>query len=485
MFERYNEKARQAVFFARYEASVFSTPYIAPEHLLLGIARADPELAQRIFGSHAAIDSLRQRFTPPPSATPRPAVPIAGDLPLNQEARRVLTHAEKQAQELGHKHIGPEHLLLGIVLEKTTPAAEALFRAGFTVAKLREEAVQLAAQAAATPLPRRIPDSPLEPTPPPAFLRDLTAAASGGELGPLIGRERELARIVHILSRRTKNNPVLIGEPGVGKTAMIEGLAAWIAGGALSKFAGCQLVSLDAAALVAPRRRIETEPGTIVCIEGLFDLAAKGWRLAEAMHVLEPRLAHGEFRCIATGTPAGLRQMLSQAPLLARHFEIVDVREPEEPDAVRIVTALLPQYEKFHNVTFAEGIAETAVHASGRFLPQRFLPDRALDLIDEAAARVRLRREAGGNASPGVVTADEIAGVISDRTELPLQTVKSMWMQPTAGTWQLVLDELAGAIPVEGNEWLPFLAVWLAHGSQDEAEKLVQAIRQAKAGQSE
>jgi ATP-dependent Clp protease ATP-binding subunit ClpC len=537
MFERYNEKARQSIFFGRYEAATFSSPYIEPHHLLLGIVRADAELGKRIFGSHAGIEALRQRFQSVPGAT---RVSISVDLPVNPETRQMLAYASEEAESLGHKHIGPEHLLLGIARVETSVAAQVMRESGFTLAKLREMAVALPAPSAAVPDPSPTPSPSAEPTRPIEFGRDLTAAAVAGELRPLVGQERELDRLVQILSRRTRNNVALIGEPGVGKSAMVEGLAQWIATATESKLAHCKLLSLDASALVAPRRRFEADPDTytIVCIEGLFDLAAKGseWPLLETMHVLEPRLTRGQFQCIGTGTPAGLRHTLERAAPLARHFEIVDICEPDEPTAIRIVTAVMPQYAKFHGVAFAEGTAEAAVYASARFLPHRFLPDRAIDLIDEAAARVKVRREtepaeiteARGriraltrkmenaigkhdfdnarrhdeelraeraklerlrqernpdDPTARNVTGDEIAAVISSRTGLPVEEVKSAWKQPTAGTWRSVLRSLAAAIPPEGNDWLPFLAVWLARNSPEEAEKLAQAIRQAKAEQ--
>jgi ATP-dependent Clp protease ATP-binding subunit ClpC len=537
MFERYNEKARQSIFFARYEASSFSSPYIEPQHLLLGIVRADAELGKRIFGSHAGIEALRERFKSVPAAT---GVSTSVDLPVSVETKQMLTYASEEAEKLGHKHIGPEHLLLGIARVETSVAAQVLREAGYTLVKLRETAVGLPAPPAAAPAPSAMPGLPAESAHPVEIARDLTAAAAAGELGPLIGRERELDRLVQILSRRTRNNVALIGEPGVGKTAIVEGLAQWIAAATESTLAQCKLLSLDASALVAPRRRFEADPSTtmIVCVEGLFDLAAKGsqWPLVETMHVLEPRLARGEFQCIATGTPAGLRQTTEKAAGLARHFEIVDVCEPDEPAAIRIVTAVMPQYEKFHDVVFAEGTAEAAVNASGRFLPHRFLPDRAIDVIDEAAAWVKVRREtepaeimearqrtraltrqmesaianhefdiarrldeqlreeraklerlrhARNPDDPAArnVSADEIAAVISSRTGLPVEEVMSAWKQPTAGTWRRVLRSLAAAIPPDGNDWLPFLAVWLARSSPEEAEKLAQAIRQAKAEQ--
>jgi len=515
MFERYNEKARQTVFFARYEASQACSPYIQSHHLLLGLLRADAGWARRLFESHARIDALRERF---PKSADKPPLSISVDLPLDVEAKRILAFAAEEAQQLGAVQIGVEHLLLGMAREEGSVAAKLLQEAGFTLARLREEVVH--------PPPRPAPAVPAAvPQGAGEGARDLTAAAGNGELTPLVGRERELDRIIHILCRRTKNNPVLIGEPGVGKSALVDGLAHRIAAGEVPAIlAELKVLSMDAGALVAPRRRAMADFKAIICVEGLFDLAAQspGWPLLEAMHVLEPRLARGDFRLIATGTPAGFRHTLEKAGALARHFELVELSEPDEDEAIRILAALQPQYERFHGVTFGEGALAAAVSASGRFLAHRFLPDRALDLIDEAAARVKLRREmepgevmelrrriralardmenAIGNHDfaqargyeetqrqeqetlerllqklradepvPGQVTAEDVAEAVAARTGLPIEEVKAVWQQPRLAEWQRLARELALHIPTEGNEWLPFLAAWLARSPAEAA----------------
>lgn len=479
MYERYNENARQSIFFARYEAAQLSSSHIQSHHLLLGLLRADTEWARRLFGSHAKIEALRKRLAKPAADAPPASTSV--DVPLDAECRRILSFAAEEAGQLGHKHIGVEHLLLGVAREEGSVAAKVLREAGFTLVRLREEVLH------APPRPKPV-VSPVEAGTAAEVARDLTAAAANGELAPLVGRERELERMIQILSRRTKNNPVLIGEPGVGKSALVDGLAQRIGAGDVPEIlVELKVGTMDASALVAPRRRAVADAAAIICIEGLFDLAidGPGWPLVEAIHVLEPRLARREFRCIATGTPAGLRQTLDKAGRLARHFEVVEVAEPDEDEAIRILTALQPLYERFHGVVYNEGTTAAAVRASGRFLAHRFLPDRAIDLMDEAAVQVKLRWEKADEAAAPHVTAEDVAAAVVARTGLPLAEVKAVWQQPRVAEWQRLARELAVHIPAEGNEWLPFLAAWLARSSAEAVEKLADAIRAAKARGSE
>ena len=224
MFERYTEKARRVIFFARYEASQFGSPYIETEHLLLGLLREDKALTNRFLRQHSSVDSIRKQIEG--HTTIREKVSTSVDLPLSNECKRVLAYAAEEAERLSHKHIGTEHLLLGLLREEKCFAAEILHERGLKLQTIREE-MQRTTQEKAQAQPQRNRESSLLAE----FSRDLTQSAMDNQLDPLVGRDQEVDRAIQILCRRTKNNPVLIGEPGVGKTAIVEGLAQRIADG--------------------------------------------------------------------------------------------------------------------------------------------------------------------------------------------------------------------------------------------------------------
>jgi ATP-dependent Clp protease ATP-binding subunit ClpC len=398
MFERYTEKARRVIFFARYEASQFGSPYIETEHLLLGLLREDKALANRFLRSHSSIESVRRQIEG--RTTLREKVSTSVDLPLSQECKRVLTYAAEEAERLSHKHIGTEHLLLGLLREEKSFAAEILHERGLRLSTLREEL----GRSPEKPSNRNKETSLLA-----EFSRDLTQAAVEGQLDPLIGRENELERVVQILCRRTKNNPVLIGEPGVGKTAIVEGLAQRIADGNVPSFlSDKRVLALDLSLIVAGTKyrgqfeeRLKTimkelmdSQNAIIFIDELHTLVGAGSAEGslDAANILKPALSRGEIQCIGATTPAEYRKSIEKDRSLERRFQAVKVPPPSEEDALKILLGIKERYEKFHAVNYTDDALNTAVMHSSRYIPDRFLPDKAVDLIDEAGARVKLRQ---------------------------------------------------------------------------------------------
>jgi ATP-dependent Clp protease ATP-binding subunit ClpC len=404
MFERYTEKARRVIFFARYEASQFGSPYIETEHLLLGLLREDKALTNRFLRQHSSVDSIRKQIEGHTAI--REKVSTSVDLPLSNECKRVLAYAAEEAERLSHKHIGTEHLLLGLLREEKCFAAEILHERGLKLQTMREE-MQRTTQEKVQAQPQRNRESSLLAE----FSRDLTQSAMENQLDPLVGRDQEVERAIQILCRRTKNNPVLIGEPGVGKTAIVEGLAQRIADGEVPSFlADKRILGLDLSLIVAGTKyrgqfeeRLKTimkelmeSQNCIIFIDELHTLVGAGSAEGslDAANILKPALSRGEIQCIGATTPAEYRKSIEKDRSLERRFQSVKVPPPSEEDAKKILGGIKDRYEKFHAVSYTEDAIEFAVSHSNRYIPDRFLPDKAIDLIDEAGARVKLRQTA-------------------------------------------------------------------------------------------
>jgi len=400
MFERYTEKARRVIFFARYEASQFGSPYIETEHLLLGLLREDKALTNRFLRSHASIESIRKQIEGRTAI--REKVSTSVDLPLSPECKRVLAYSAEEAERLQHKHIGTEHLLLGLLREDKSFAAEILHERGLRLSTIREELSR--AQNEKSSSSRNKETSLLA-----EFSRDLTQSAMENQLDPLIGREAELERVTQILCRRTKNNPVLIGEPGVGKTAIVEGLAQRIADGDVPSFlADKRILALDLSLIVAGTKyrgqfeeRLKTimkelmeAQNAIIFIDELHTLVGAGSAEGslDAANILKPALSRGDIQCIGATTPAEYRKSVEKDRSLERRFQAVKVPPPTEAEAIKILFGIKDRYEKFHAVTYTDEALNHSVYLSNRYIPDRFLPDKAVDLIDEAGARVKLRQ---------------------------------------------------------------------------------------------
>jgi ATP-dependent Clp protease ATP-binding subunit ClpC len=400
MFEKYTEKARRVIFFARYEASQFGSPYIETEHLLLGLIREDKNLTNRFFPkANASIDSIRKEIEG--RTLIREKVSTSVDLPFSDESKRALNAAADESERLSHKHIGTEHMLLGLLREEKSVAAEILRERGLRLSSVREElgrgAYEKHGQARAK-----------EPLSLVEFSRDLTEAASNDGLDPLVGRDTEIERMVQILCRRTKNNPVLIGEPGVGKTAIVEGLAQRIVGGKVPpQLLDKRILALDISLIVAGTKyrgqfeeRLKTimkelveNRNLIVFIDELHTLVGAGSAEGslDAANILKPALSRGEIQCIGSTTPNEYRRSIERDRSLERRFQAIKVLPPSERESVSILLGVKEKYESFHQLKYTDEAIEASVYLSNRYIPDRFLPDKAIDLVDEAGARVKLR----------------------------------------------------------------------------------------------
>ena len=400
MFERYTEKARRVIFFARYEASQYGSPYIETEHLLLGLMREDKALANRFLRSHGSIESIRKEIEQ--RITIRERISTSVEVPLSQESKRILNFATEEAERIGHKHVGTEHLLLGILREEKCFGAEILQERGLRLSALRDELARSAGEKTSSARPKET--SLLA-----EFSRDLTQAALEGQLDPLVGRESEVERVIQILCRRTKNNPVLIGEPGVGKTAIVEGLAQRISDSDVPPFlADKRILSLDLSLIVAGTKyrgqfeeRLKTimkelmeSQNSIVFIDELHTLVGAGSAEGslDAANILKPALSRGEIQCIGATTPGEYRKSVEKDRSLERRFQAVKVGAPSEDDAIKVLEGVRDRYEKFHAVAYTDEALRYSVYLSSRYIPDRFLPDKAIDLVDEAGARVKLRQ---------------------------------------------------------------------------------------------
>ncbi len=403
MFERYTEKARRVIFFARYEACQYGSPFIETEHLLLGLLREDKALANRFLRSHGSLDSIRKQIEG--RTTIRERVSTSVELPFSEEVKRVLRHAVEQAERMAHKHIGTEHLLLGILCEEKCFAAEILHERGLRLSSVREELVRAQTQGERmAPASRNKEASLLS-----EFSRDLTQSALDGQLDPLVGRDNEVERMIQILSRRTKNNPVLIGEPGVGKTAIVEGLAQRITEGEVPPpLAEKRILQLDLSLIVAGTKyrgqfeeRLKTimkelmeAQNAIIFIDELHTLVGAGSAEGslDAANILKPALSRGEIQCIGATTPSDYRKSIERDRSLERRFQPVKVPGPDEDEAILVLQGIKDRYEKFHAVSYTDEAINYSVWHSTRYISDRYLPDKAIDLLDEAGARVKLRQ---------------------------------------------------------------------------------------------
>src|SRR5215475_12896129 len=363
MFEKYNEKARRALFFARYEASKLGSKVIESEHLLLGILREGEDIIKEIFSRfNVKPEEVRREIEGDRIFVER--ISSTAELPLSEESKKILAYASHEAESMMHPYVGTEHLLIGLLRVDGCVAGRLLTARGFNLYGVREETISLIKEREVSKQKKELPFLA-------EYSRDLTQLAGTGTFDPLIGRDKEVERIIQILSRRTKNNPILLGEPGVGKTAIVEGLATRIVEGAVPIFlANRRIVALDLSLIVA---------GTN---EGSLDAA----------NILKPALSRGEVACIGATTLKEYRKYIEKDRSLLRRFQAIQVTAPSETETFEILEGVKDRYEQFHKVRYLPEAIKTAVYQSSRYIPDRHLPDKAIDVIDEAGARVKLRR---------------------------------------------------------------------------------------------
>lgn len=409
MFERYTEKARRAIFFARYEASELGSPYIETEYLLLGILREDKVLTSRLLKTIGHVEDLRKEILD--RAEKHEKLPTSVDLPLSHECKRVLVHADYQAQTLGHKHIGTEHLLLGILTEEHSSAAKLLNGRGIQLVKVREEIAAFEADPGqpgeTASSSARVPSSAaiLE------FGQDLTERARNANLPALVGREVELERLIQILCQYKRCHAVLVGEEGVGKKSIVYGLAHRIAEGnvpSLLEHKSILMIDLVEVASGTRSRSLFEEHlqslvsalaygnnnNLIMFVEGFHTLAGEVYagRFFAMANVLKPGLRTGAFQCISTATEQEYARAIEKEGWLERGFHRVEVAVPSHNETMRILLGVKTQYENFHRVTYTDEALQYAVFHSNNYIPNRRQPEKSLDLLDEAATLVKLRQ---------------------------------------------------------------------------------------------
>jgi ATP-dependent Clp protease ATP-binding subunit ClpC len=410
MFERFTDRARRVVVLAQEEARMLNHNYIGTEHILLGLIHEGEGVAAKglealgisLEGVRAQVEEIIGQGQQAPS----------GHIPFTPRAKKVLELSLREALQLGHNYIGTEHILLGLIREGEGVAAQVLVKLGADLNRVRQQVIQLLSgyqgkEAVQT-------GGPAEGTPSTSlvldqFGRNLTQAAREGKLDPVIGRENEIERVMQVLSRRTKNNPVLIGEPGVGKTAVVEGLAQAIYKNDVPEtLKDKQLYSLDLGALVAGSRyrgdfeerlkkvlkEIKTRGDIILFIDEIHTLVGAGAAegAIDAASILKPMLARGELQTIGATTLDEYRKHVEKDAALERRFQPIQVKEPSVAHTIEILKGLRDRYETHHRVSITDGALAAAANMADRYVSDRFLPDKAIDLIDEAGSRLRIKR---------------------------------------------------------------------------------------------
>jgi ATP-dependent Clp protease ATP-binding subunit ClpC len=411
MFERFTDRARKVMALANQEAQRFNHEYIGTEHILLGLVKEGSGVGANVL-KNLDVDLRKVRLEVEKLVKSGPDMVTMGKLPQTPRAKKVIEYAIEEARNLNHNYVGTEHLLLGLLREHDGVAAQVLMNLGLKLEEVREEVLNLLGAGVESEEPQaqeKQGSKGKSKTPAlDSFGRDLTELAKEGQLDPVIGRKNEIERVIQILCRRQKNNPVLLGEAGVGKTAIVEGLAQMIVGNSVPEILhDRRLVVLDLAMMVAGTKyrgqfeerikavmnEVRRAKNVILFIDELHTLVGAGGAegAIDASNVLKPALSRGEIQCIGATTFDEYRKYIEKDAALARRFQPITVDPPSKEDAVAILKGLRDRYEAHHRVQITDAALDAAVEMSDRYITGRCLPDKAIDVLDEAGARIRLR----------------------------------------------------------------------------------------------
>jgi len=432
VFEKFTEKARRVMFFARYEASQFGAESIQSGHLLLGLLRESEKTSTQLLDRMGVQTSvLRERLVSALTPRDKKITPSSTsiDIPMEEEVKRILQNATAESAKLNHKHVGAEHLLLGMLKEEQCLAGRLLREMGADLIAAKEILLESTKE---EKIAKKKKEHPLLAE----FARNLSELAERGIFDNLIGRDTEVERIIQILSRRRKNNPILLGEAGVGKTAIVEGLAQKIFEGQVPPtLQDKRIFALDLSLIVAGTKyrgqfeeRLKSiiseaskDPAVILFIDEVHSIIGTGAAEGslDAANILKPALSRGEIQCIGATTHKEFAKYIDKDRSLVRRFQPVTVNPPDEVESLRILEGIKNRYELFHRVRYGAGTLQAAVYLSNRYITDRFLPDKAIDLLDEAGARVKLRAAAGGGGETHQ-SEEELHRVINEMNEAVL-----------------------------------------------------------------
>src|SRR6187431_1465226 len=513
-FDKFTERARKVLQLAQEEAQRFNHNYIGTEHLLLGLVREGEGVAARVLENmNVELSKVR---TAVEFIIGRGDRPVVGEVGLTPRAKRVIKLAIDEARRLGHNYIGTEHLLLGLVREGEGIAAGVLESLGVSLDKVRSQVIYVLnqSQSYSQQESRHSSKTPVIDQ----LGMDLTAAARAGKLDPCIGRDKELERVIQILSRRTKNNPALVGEPGVGKTAIVEGLAQRIASGDTPEtLMGKRLLTLDIGSLVAGTKyrgefeerlkkiieEVRSSGNCVLFIDELHTLVGAGAAegAVDAANILKPSLARGELQTIGATTLDEYRKYIERDAALERRFQPVLVEEPSVEDTIEILRGIKERYEQHHRLEISDEALKAAAELAARYVPDRFLPDKAIDLVDEAASRVRMQRasappsykdvlrslESVQNEKEAAISAQqyELAAEYRDqeaKLRAKLEKIESGWQsQQSADKPVVTAEDIAHVVAM----WTGIPVMRIAEEESSRLLKMEEALHNRVKGQDE